>query len=86
MKRLRITEVRDTFTAFESFGELIKEGENGRGFETATELAAIFRKLLSFSGEKTLAALKEGAVREGSLRWDEEWNKVVRPIVEGAKL
>ncbi|KAK0391198.1 hypothetical protein NLU13_0699 [Sarocladium strictum] len=72
------------YSAFESFGELVKEGENGRGFETAGELAAIFRTLLSMSGAKTLAGLKEGAVREGSLRWDEEWNRVVKPIVEGS--
>lgn len=71
------------YSAFESFGELIKEGENGRGFETAAELSAILRTLLSMSGGKTLAELKEGAVREGSLRWDEEWNKVVKPIIEG---
>jgi beta-1,4-mannosyltransferase len=71
------------YSAFESFGELIKEGENGRGFETAQELAAILRTLLSMQGEETLAELKEGAVREGSLRWDEEWNKVVKPIIDG---
>lgn len=74
------------YNAFESFGELIKDGENGRGFETAQELAVILRTLLSLQGEGVLAELKEGAVREGSLRWDEEWNKVVKPIMDGPAL
>lgn len=70
------------YSAFESFGELVKEGQNGRGFETSSDLAVIFRDLLSTAGEETLAILKRGAVREGSLRWDEEWNRVVKPIIE----
>jgi beta-1,4-mannosyltransferase len=70
------------YNAFESFGELVKEGVNGRGFETAAQLAGILGDLLSVEGETALAVLKEGAVREGSLRWDDEWNRVVKPIIE----
>jgi beta-1,4-mannosyltransferase len=69
------------YSAFESFGELVKEGQNGCGFETAEQLTEILRRLLGMSGEEELAALKEGAVREGSLRWDEEWDRVVAPIM-----
>ncbi|KAM4056707.1 glycosyl transferases group 1 domain-containing protein [Hirsutella rhossiliensis] len=72
------------YSAFESFGELVKEGENGCGFETSAQLADILRKLLSEAGERELAALRRGAVREGSLRWDEEWDRIVAPLVQVA--
>lgn len=70
------------YSAFESFGELVKEGENGCGFETSAELTEILRKLLSEAGEQELAALRRGAVGEGSLRWDEEWDRVVGPLIQ----
>ncbi|KXH49317.1 glycosyl transferase group 1 [Colletotrichum simmondsii] len=69
------------YSAYESFGELIKEGENGCGFETATELAEVLIRLLSESGKEELKTLKAGAIKEGSLRWDEEWDRVVGRIV-----
>ncbi|KAF5974171.1 beta-1 4-mannosyltransferase [Fusarium coicis] len=65
------------YSAFESFSELVKEGQNGCGFETSSELAEILSRLLSFSGQEELARLKKGAVSEGSLRWDQEWDRVV---------
>ncbi|OAQ86757.1 hypothetical protein PCL_12862 [Purpureocillium lilacinum] len=70
------------YSAFESFGELVKEGENGCGFETSAELTEILRRLFSAEGEAELAHLKKGAVKEGSLRWDEEWDRVVAPLIE----
>ncbi|TEA19465.1 Chitobiosyldiphosphodolichol beta-mannosyltransferase [Colletotrichum sidae] len=69
------------YSAYESFSELIKEGENGCGFETATELAEVLIRLLSEGGRDELRKLKAGAVKEGSLRWDEEWDRVVGRIV-----
>lgn len=69
------------YSKFESFGELVKEGVNGCGFVTAAELNTVLRRLLSSDGAKELAYLKKGAIAEGSLRWDEEWNRVVAPIV-----
>ncbi|KAI8263067.1 Chitobiosyldiphosphodolichol beta-mannosyltransferase [Colletotrichum sp. SAR11_239] len=69
------------YSAYESFSELIKEGENGCGFETATELAEVLIRLLSEGGKDELRTLKAGAVREGSLRWDEEWDRVVGRVV-----
>ncbi|KAL0933357.1 glycosyl transferase group 1 [Colletotrichum truncatum] len=69
------------YSAYESFGELVKEGENGCGFETATELAEVLIRLLSESGREELKNLKAGAVKEGSLRWDEEWDRVVGRVV-----
>lgn len=69
------------YSAFESFSELVKEGQNGCGFETSSELADILRRLLGFAGEKELAQLKSGAVQEGALRWDEEWDRVVGRVI-----
>ncbi|RMJ12334.1 hypothetical protein BHE90_002637 [Fusarium euwallaceae] len=69
------------YSAFESFGELVKEGQNGCGFETSSELAEILRRLLGFSGQEELARLKKGAVSEGKLRWDEEWDRVVGKVI-----
>ncbi|KAM0328155.1 hypothetical protein ACHAQA_005561 [Verticillium albo-atrum] len=69
------------YSDYESFGELIKEGENGCGFETAEELETVLRRLLSDEGRDELAFLKRGAVEEGSLRWDTEWDRVVGRVV-----
>ncbi|PNH45260.1 hypothetical protein VD0004_g2559 [Verticillium dahliae] len=69
------------YSDYESFGELIKEGENGCGFETAEDLEAVLRRLLSDEGRDELAFLKRGAVKEGRLRWDTEWDRVVGRVV-----
>ncbi|QUC22591.1 uncharacterized protein UV8b_06832 [Ustilaginoidea virens] len=69
------------YSAFESFGELVKEGENGCGFETADQLKNIFGRLFSEEGQDELAKLKRGAIKEGSLRWDEEWDRVMASII-----
>lgn len=69
------------YSAFESFSELVKEGQNGCGFETSSELAGILTRLLSFSGAEELSRLKKGAVSEGSLRWDQEWDRVVGKVI-----
>ncbi|PHH87340.1 hypothetical protein CDD83_9002 [Cordyceps sp. RAO-2017] len=70
------------YSAFESFGELVREGENGCGFETSAQLAEIVGRLLSSTGERELATLRQGAVREGSLRWDAEWDRVVAGLIQ----
>jgi beta-1,4-mannosyltransferase len=69
------------YSAFESFSELVKEGVNGCGFETAQELKDVLSRLLSVSGATELKRLKKGAISEGSLRWDESWNNVVGRII-----
>lgn len=69
------------YAGFESIGELVKEGQNGCGFETVPQLTEILRRLLSFEGAGELARLKKGAVEEGSRRWDEEWDSVVGPVL-----
>lgn len=69
------------YSAFESFSELVKEGQNGCGFETAAQLTEILKRLFSEKGQDELAQLRKGAVEEGSLRWDEEWDRVMAPII-----
>ncbi|KAK8010958.1 Glycosyltransferase family 1 [Apiospora arundinis] len=69
------------YAAYESFGELVKEGVNGCGFETADELAATLGRLFTEKGLHELKHLREGACKEGSLRWDEEWGRVVGRVL-----
>jgi len=69
------------FSNYESFGELVREGINGRGFETAGELADILTHLLGTDGHIELKQLKRGAIEEGSRRWDEEWDAKVGVIM-----
>lgn len=73
------------YAGFESIGELVKEGQNGCGFETVPQLTEILRRLLSLEGAQELAHLKKGAIEEGSRRWDEEWDSVVGPLIGVAK-
>lgn len=70
------------YSDFESFGELVKENINGCGFTDAEELSRILHRLLSDDGAKELARLKKGAIKEGSLRWDEEWDRVVAKVID----
>ncbi|KAH8680604.1 family 1 glycosyltransferase [Xylariales sp. PMI_506] len=68
------------YSQYESFSELVKEGQNGCGFETADELAAILARLFGDKGAAELQTLRSGAQKEGSLRWDEEWDRVLGRI------
>ncbi|KAK4169970.1 beta-1,4-mannosyltransferase [Cladorrhinum sp. PSN259] len=70
------------YSGYESFSELVREGENGTGFETAEELAEVLGRLLgSEGGKRELEVLRKGAVKEGSRRWDEEWNETVGKVL-----
>ncbi|KAI0907287.1 family 33 glycosyltransferase [Ustulina deusta] len=68
------------YSAYASFDELVREGVNGCGFETADELAGILARLFDGGdgeGEEELATLRRGAREESGLRWDEEWDRVL---------
>ncbi|KAI0841308.1 glycosyltransferase family 33 protein [Hypoxylon sp. FL0890] len=69
------------YSGYESFSELVKEGVNGCGFETAEELAAILQRLFSKEGLAELRTLREGAKKESDLRWDEEWDRVLGRVL-----
>ncbi|KAF4636397.1 hypothetical protein G7Y89_g1701 [Cudoniella acicularis] len=63
---------------YESWGELVKESVNGRGFVTSADLTRVLEELFSendIDGQQ-LARLRKGAVQEGKRRWDEEWDGV----------
>ncbi|KAI1121474.1 glycosyltransferase family 33 protein [Nemania abortiva] len=67
------------YSNYASFGELVREGVNGCGFETADELAGVLARLFAGKGEDEdeLATLRKGARDESALRWDEEWDRVL---------
>ncbi|RKU47686.1 mannosyltransferase [Coniochaeta pulveracea] len=69
------------YSGYESFSELVREGESGRGFETAQELADVLRQVLRDEGKAELETLRKGAIKEGSRRWDEEWDATVAPVL-----
>jgi len=64
------------YNDYESWPELVKEGVNGRGFKKSPALASVLEELFGEKGGKQLAMLRKGAVKEGSRRWDEEWDGV----------
>ena len=67
-------------STFEAWPELVREGVNGKGFGNAAELKAILVEL--FGGDpKKLQTLKEGAIREGRRRWDDEWDPVLGKLL-----
>ena len=64
------------YGGYESWGELVREGVNGRGFVTSGELAVVLEELFGEWEGRQLAGLRRGAVDEGRRRWDEEWDGV----------
>lgn len=68
------------YSGYASFSELVKEDQNGCGFETSAELAAILTRLCNNGGAEELRRLRNGAEKEGSLRWDEEWDRVLAQL------
>ncbi|KAL1859886.1 mannosyltransferase [Paecilomyces lecythidis] len=59
---------------FEAWPELVTEGVNGRGFGSAEQLVEHLVDL--FGNPAKLAVLREGALKEGSRRWDDEWDPI----------
>lgn len=60
---------------FEAWPELVKEGVNGRSFKDAAGLEGILVDLFNGS-ENELGKLREGAIKEGERRWDDEWDPI----------
>ena len=66
---------------FEAWPELVKEGENGMSFGSASELQDILIGL--FGGdEKKLQTLKAGAMMEGRRSWDDEWDPIAGKLLQ----
>lgn len=66
---------------FPAWSELVKEGENGLGFEDAKGLAQILRDLFGGDG-RLLEQLRRGAMRECERRWDDEWMPVAGQLLK----
>ncbi|KAF2495138.1 beta-1,4-mannosyltransferas-like protein [Lophium mytilinum] len=63
------------WSKFQAWPELVQEGVNGRGFETAQQLSDLFVELFG-KDVLSLRKLKDGALIESERRWDEEWDGV----------
>lgn len=62
------------WSKFEAWPELVTEGENGMGFGSADELSS---RLVELFGENDrLEALRAGAQKESTRRWDDEWDPI----------
>ncbi|KAL2005579.1 hypothetical protein VTN00DRAFT_10072 [Thermoascus crustaceus] len=59
---------------FEAWPELVTDGVNGRGFGSSEELVEHLVDL--FENATKLEGLRVGALKEGSRRWDDEWDPV----------
>lgn len=64
---------------FEAWPELVTEGINGRGFGSSTELSSHLIDL--FGDDRKLAELQLGARKEGSRRWDAEWDPIAGKLL-----
>lgn len=68
------------WSSFEAWSELVIEGVNGRGFQSAAELLSILVDL--FGNDKSkLQILKAGAVKEGQHRWNDEWDPLAGKLL-----
>jgi len=63
------------WSRYQTWPELVTEGINGRGFGSAEGLKRVLVELFGGDGNE-LRKLREGAVKEGKRRWDEEWEPV----------
>ena len=69
------------WSRFESWPELVKEGINGRGFGTSTDLREVLVDLLGSDGNE-LSRLRRGAEEESKRGWDDEWSGVAGKLLE----
>ena len=70
------------WSKFEAWPELVKEEVNGRGFGSAEGLTNILVNLFGERREgRALQRLKEGAMKEGARRWDDEWDPVAGKLL-----
>ncbi|KAJ6114246.1 CAZyme family GT33 [Penicillium sp. IBT 16267x] len=67
------------WSRFEAWPELVTEGVNGMGFDSAYELAEHLAKL--FGDDQRLEALRMGAQKESARRWDDEWNPIAGKLL-----
>lgn len=69
------------YSDYESWEELVREGDNGMGFENSDELKELLKMLFGPAGPAALGILRKGAEREGKRRWDDEWDGVAGRVL-----
>ena len=69
------------WSKFEAWSELVHEGENGCGFESAEDLTALLRSLFGDEGQQ-LRHLRQGALKDCNRRWDDEWLPVAGQLLQ----
>ncbi|KAJ6016151.1 hypothetical protein N7540_010742 [Penicillium herquei] len=67
------------WSRFKAWPELVTEGVNGMGFGSADELSKQLVEL--FGDSKKLEALRIGAQKESTRRWDDEWNPIAGKLL-----
>ena len=68
---------------FEAWSELVREGDNGLGFEDARGLQRTFEATLA-ADSQILSRLKRGAAGEGKRRWNDEWQPISKMIFQSS--
>jgi len=69
------------WSKFEAWPELVQEGKNGGGFQSAGRLTELLQELFGGNGSE-LKTLRQGALRESSRRWDDEWLPTVGKLLQ----
>lgn len=64
---------------FEAWSELVTEGVNGLGFGSSAELSG--RLIELFNEDDKLESLRNGAQKESTRRWDDEWNPIAGKLL-----
>ncbi|KAJ5308593.1 hypothetical protein N7508_003972 [Penicillium antarcticum] len=64
---------------FKAWPELVTEGVNGLGFGSSEELAEHLIEL--FGNSSRLETLRQGAQKESSRCWDDEWDPIAAPLL-----
>ena len=73
------------WSKYEAWPELVRDNLDGKGFDSVNALVDIMQDLLSSDGEVKLAALREGALKAGDVRWEQEWNIKAGGLLAGLK-
>ena len=64
---------------FKAWPELVTEGVNGKGFGSSNDLVENLVEL--FENSTKLDALRAGALKESTRRWDDEWDPVAGKLL-----
>ncbi|KAK5168982.1 mannosyltransferase [Saxophila tyrrhenica] len=69
------------WSKFEAWPELIHEGDNGCGFESAEGMTILLKDLFGDGGQR-LQRLRQGALKDCERRWDDEWMPVAGQLLQ----